>query len=277
LASDALATDISRQDHLVLGDVGSGDALSRSARLLALLQALRCRRHAVTAAALARELQVSERTIYRDLPELAAQGAPVHGEAGVGYMLRPGLFLPPLMLTEDETEAVLLGLRYVDQRGDDVLTKAAANAHAKILAVLPQERQVAATLPMTIPGPKDNGFPDNKVPLNALRSAIRTCRRLAISYVSGDGHQTQRVIWPIQLSFMDNARVVTGWCELRKAFRFFRTDRISSAEICDRYPARRADLIRDLCSIERRAWRRGSLLTGTDSRPCHMNGDGSHA
>jgi len=201
--------------------------------------------HAVTAAALARELQVSERTIYRDLSELAAQGAPVQGEAGVGYMLRPGLFLPPLMLTEDETEAVLLGLRYVDQRGDDVLTKAAANAHAKILAVLPHEGQIAAILPMTIPGPKANGFPDNKVPLNALRSAIRTCRRLAICYVNGEGHQTQRVIWPIQLGFMDSARVVTGWCELRKAFRFFRTDRISSAEIRDRYPARRADLIRD--------------------------------
>jgi len=107
--------------------------------------------HAVTAAALARELQVSERTIYRDLSELAAQGAPVQGEAGVGYMLRPGLFLPPLMLTEDETEAVLLGLRYVDQRGDDVLTKAAANAHAKILAVLPHEGQIAAILPITIP------------------------------------------------------------------------------------------------------------------------------
>jgi predicted DNA-binding transcriptional regulator YafY len=126
----------------------------------------------VTAAALARELQVSERTIYRDLSELAAQGAPVQGEAGVGYMLRPGLFLPPLMLTEDETEAVLLGLRYVDQRGDDVLTKAAANAHAKILAVLPQEGQIAATLPMAIPGPKASGFPDNKVPLNTLRLAI---------------------------------------------------------------------------------------------------------
>ena len=173
--------------------------MSRSVRLLALLQALRCRRYAVTAAALARELQVSERTIYRDLSELASQGAPVQGEAGVGYMLRPGLFLPPLMLTEDEAEAVLLGLHYVDQRGDDVLTKAAANAHAKILAVLPQEGQIAATLPMTIPGPKASGFPENKVPLNTLRLAIRTCRRLAIDYVNGEGHQTHRVIWPIQL------------------------------------------------------------------------------
>src|SRR6202040_2855434 len=195
--------------------------LSRSARLLALLQALRGRRRPVTAAALAQELEVSERTIYRDLSELASQGAPIQGEAGVGYILGPGLFLPPLMLTEDETEAVLLGLRYVDQRGDDVLTKAAANALAKILAVLPQEGQIAATLPMTIPGPKANGFPENKVPLDAFRSAIRTYRRLAISYVNGEGHWTQRVIWPVQLSFMDNTRVVSGWCELRKASRFF--------------------------------------------------------
>src|SRR5579863_5513070 len=160
-------------------------SVSRSARLLRLLQALRGRRRAVTAAQLADELEVSERTMYRDLAELAAQGAPIEGAAGVGYILRPGLFLPPLMLTEDETEAVLLGLRYVDQRGDDVLTKAAADARAKILAVLPQEGQIAATLPMTIPGPKANGFPDNKVPLTALRSTIRTCRRLAIGYVNG--------------------------------------------------------------------------------------------
>ena len=86
------------------------------------------------------------------------------------------------------------------------------------------------------------------MPLNALRLAIRTCRQLAIDYVNGEGRQTQRVIWPIQLGFMDNARVVTGWCELRQAFRFFRTDRISSAEIGDRYPARRADLVRDFHS-----------------------------
>ena len=198
-ACDAFPTDIFCQGwlpHTVT--LHQERTLSRAARLLALLQALRCRRRPVTAAALARELHVSERT-----------------------------------LTEDETEAVLLGLRYVDQRGDDVLTKAAANAHAKILAVLPQEGQIVATLPMAIPGPKAKGFPENTVPLSALRSAIRTCRRLAIGYVNAEGRQTRRVIWPIQLSFMDNARVVTGWCEPRKAFRFFRTDRISSAEGVD--------------------------------------------
>jgi predicted DNA-binding transcriptional regulator YafY len=190
--------------------------LGRSIRLLALLQALRCRRRPVTAATLAQEMEVSERTIYRDLSELAARGAPVEGEAGVGYILRPGLFLPPLMLTDDETEAVLLGLRYVDQRGDDVLATAAENARAKIAAILSQERQDAALTPMTIPGPYGHGFPENKVPLNLLRSAIRTQKRLAIDYTDGEERHTQRVVWPIQLGFMDNARVLTGWCELRQ-------------------------------------------------------------
>ncbi len=219
--------------------------MGRSARLLALLQALRRRRHPVTAATLARELDVSERTIYRDLSELAAQGAPVEGEAGVGYILRPGLFLPPLMLTEDETEAVLLGLRYVDQRGDKVLTEAAENARAKITAVLSQEMQAITITPMTIPGPHGGAFPENKVPLGLFRSAIRMQKRLAIHYIDGAERHTRRVIWPIQLGFMDSARVLAGWCELRKAFRFFRTDRIGLAELLDRYPSRRADLLRD--------------------------------
>ncbi|MEI9929493.1 MAG: HTH domain-containing protein [Rhizomicrobium sp.] len=117
--------------------------MSRSARLLSMLQELRGRRRPVTAAQLAQALEVSERTIYRDLAELSAQGAPIEGAAGVGYILRPGLFLPPLMLNEDETEAVLLGLRYVDQRGDEVLTKAASGALAKITSVLPPEAQTA--------------------------------------------------------------------------------------------------------------------------------------
>jgi predicted DNA-binding transcriptional regulator YafY len=157
--------------------------VGRSTRLLALLQALRGRRHPVTAAALAQELEVSERTIYRDLSELASQGAPIRGEAGVGYILGPGLFLPPLMLTEDETEAVLLGLRYVDQRGDEVLTEAGRSARTKITSILSPEMQAAAATPLSVPGPDGpdgHGFPENAVSLAALRSAIRTRRRIAI-------------------------------------------------------------------------------------------------
>ena len=219
--------------------------MSRSSRLLALLQALRLRRQPVTAAILARDLEVSERTIYRDLAELIAQGAPIQGEAGIGYVLRPGLFLPPLMLTEDEAEAVLLGLRYVDQRGDDVLTKAADNARAKIMAVLSPEMQAVTSAPLTVPGPDGKGFPKDAVPLSIFRSAIRMQRKLIVDYVDGQQRHTQRVIWPIQLGFMDNARVVISWCEMRQAFRFFRTDRILSAEPGDRYPGRRSNLVRD--------------------------------
>src|SRR6201987_4225523 len=138
-----------------------GDEVSRSARLLRLLQALRGRRHPVTAARLAGALEVSERTIYRDVADLMAQGAPITGEAGFGYVLGPGLFLPPLMRTEDEVEAVLLGLRYVDQRGDDVLKAAAAEALSKIGAVLSPAAQASLAVPLTAPGPSPAAFPVN--------------------------------------------------------------------------------------------------------------------
>src|ERR1700730_11430040 len=137
--------------------------MSRSTRLLRLLQAMRGRRRPVTAAMLAAELEVSERTIYRDVAYLMAQGAPIEGEAGVGYILRPGLFLPPLMLSEDEIEAVLLGLRYVDQRGDAVLKAAASDALAKIGAVLSPSAQASLANPLTMPGPPP-AFPANIAP-----------------------------------------------------------------------------------------------------------------
>lgn len=220
--------------------------MARSTRLLALLQALRGRRYPVTAATLALELAVSERTIYRDLSELTSQGAPIKGEAGVGYVLGPGLFLPPLALTEEETEAVLLGLRYVDQRGDEVLRSAARVVRAKIVSVLPRELRATVDAPLSVPGPDGTEFPENAISLAVLRSAIRTRTRINIQYADDQARLTERIIWPIQLGFMDTARVVTAWCELRTAFRFFRTDRIQAATLLDRYPARRADLLRDL-------------------------------
>jgi predicted DNA-binding transcriptional regulator YafY len=218
--------------------------LSRSARLLLLLQALSRRRRAVTAAQLARELEVSERTIYRDLAELAAQGAPVEGEAGVGYVLRPGFFLPPLTLNVEEAEAVQLGLHYVDQRGDEVLTRAAADALAKIASVLSQAGQEALAIPLAMPGPPGYGFPENAVPLEKLRAAIRSQTRLELDYQDAEGRRSRRVVWPIQLAFTDNVRILAAWCELRQDFRMFRTDRILSAIEGGRYPGRRADLLR---------------------------------
>ena len=218
--------------------------MSRSARLLELLQALRGRHRPVTAAELAKTLEVSERTVYRDIATLTARGAPIAGEAGVGYVLKPGLFLPPLMFTVDEVEAMVLGLRYVDQRGDAVLTKAAADALAKIESVLTGEGQAALAAPLTMPGPSPS-FPENAVPLSDLRAAIRGQRQLEIDYVDGQGRRSHRAVWPIQLGFMDSARVLGAWCEARQDFRTFRTDRILSAREGERYPARRADLLRD--------------------------------
>jgi predicted DNA-binding transcriptional regulator YafY len=206
---------------------------------------MRGRRQPVTAARLAEVLEVSERTIYRDVADLMAQGAPIEGEAGVGYILRPGLFLPPLMLSEDEVEAVMLGLRYVDQRGDDVLQAAAAVALTKIVAVLSPEAQAQLANPVALPGPGGN-FPGNTASIGELRAAIRDRVRLEIRYADEHARRTARIVWPIQLGFLDDARVLMAWCELRKDFRTFRTDRIAGMTRLDRYPGRRAELVRRL-------------------------------
>ena len=149
------------------------------------------------------------------------------------------------MLSEEEIDAVLLGLNYVDQRGDAVLRKAAEAARAKIGAVLPPEAEVTTMAPLSAAGPHDGHFPEALISLELLRAAIRDQKQLAIEYVDEKKTGSQRVIWPIQLGFLENARVVTAWCELRQAFRFFRTDRILSATLGERYPKRRAVLLRE--------------------------------
>jgi predicted DNA-binding transcriptional regulator YafY len=218
--------------------------VARTTRLLTLLQILRGKRHPVTAAALAVELDVSKRTLYRDIAELSAQGAPIYGEAGIGYVLRPGLFLPPLMLSEDETEGVVLGLRYVDQRGDAVLAKAASEALAKIAAVLSPAAQEALRNPTALPGPPGWSFPANAVELAILRAAIRSQTKLRIDYEDAQGVPSNRIIWPLALGFMNEARALVAWCELRQDYRTFRTDRITSArETSGRYPGRRSVLL----------------------------------
>ena len=139
----------------------------------------------------------------------------------------------------------MLGLRYVDQRGDAVLKAAASDARAKIGAVLSPEAQASLANPMSMPGPPP-AFPENIAPLDELRAAIRAQTRLDIAYEDEQGKRTRRVVWPIQLGFMDRARVLAAWCELRQDFRTFRTDRIASLALLDRYPGRRVDLARRL-------------------------------
>lgn len=218
--------------------------MSRTERLLALLQLLRRHRTPVTGPALARDLGVSLRTLYRDIATLQGQGADIEGEAGVGYVMRPGFTLPPLMFTADEIEALVLGTRWVSRRTDDPrLGDAAGHALSKIIAVLPAELRDSveqATLLM----PRGEVIPA-AVDLGAIRVAIRQERKLVIGYRTGEGADSERVVWPFALSFFEKTRVVVSWCELRQDFRSFRVDRIVRMDVtAERYPRRRAALLK---------------------------------
>jgi predicted DNA-binding transcriptional regulator YafY len=209
-----------------------------------LLDALRGYRRPVTATRLAEALSVSLRTIYRDIGTLIELGAPIDGEAGIGYVLRAGFFLPPLMFTEDEIEALVLGARWVERQGDTGLARAAGTALAKIATASPRDlrdRLAEAglwALVLSSPGAAE-------LPLQPIREAIRREHKLRIAYVNESGEATERVIWPIGLAFMEKVRMVAAWCELRNGFRHFRADRIRHlTPLRLRYPTRRAALVK---------------------------------
>lgn len=215
--------------------------MSRAARLLDLVQALRRRRHPVPAADLAAEIGVSLRTVYRDVATLVAQGAPIEGEAGLGYILRPGFFLPPLMFSEDEVDAIILGLRLVAQRDDEDLLRAAGDALAKITAVLPRDAADAAAASGMLAGPRG---PRETPALTVIRRAIHAEEKLALRYTDKSGRATQRVVWPIAIGFFEAAEVLAAWCETRRDFRHFRLDRIAAADASgQRYATRRRVLL----------------------------------
>jgi predicted DNA-binding transcriptional regulator YafY len=220
--------------------------MSRTERLLDLIQLLRRHRTPVTGPALAAELGISIRTLYRDIATLRAQGADIQGEPGLGYVLRPGFMLPPLMFSADEIEALVLGSRWVAVRAaDERLGLAASNAISKISAVLPAalRESVDAAAALLVGG---GGTIPMVADLGALRVAIRHEHKVAIAYRAADGSSTQRTIWPFVIGFFDRVRIIAGWCELRQDYRSFRIDRISSMEVTDvRYPRRRAVLLKE--------------------------------
>ena len=223
--------------------------MSRAQRLLDLIQLLRRHRFPVSGAALAQELGVSLRTLYRDIQTLNAQGAHIDGEAGVGYVLRPGFMLPPLMFSEEEIEALVLGSRWVAERADAPLSEAARNALAKIVAVLPDDMRDGADAGLLV-GPGER-IAAGDAELATIRQAIRTERKLAIAYVDQDGARTRRTVWPFALGFFDRVRIVAAWCELRGDYRHFRTDRIAALKLSDkRYPRRRQALLKEWRATE---------------------------
>jgi len=191
----------------------------------------------VTATALAEQLGVTPRSIDRDVATLMAAGAPIEGEAGLGYVLRPGKLLPPLMFSEDEANAVLLGLRLLAERGDEDLAAATEAASAKVAAVLPDGTDADNGL---LAGPAGAGAPH----LGVIRAAMRAERRLRIAYTDRKGKPSERVVWPIAVGFFDTADMLAAWCETRQDFRHFRLDRIATAEMLpDRMPRRRRVLM----------------------------------
>ncbi len=217
--------------------------MARTERLFSLMDALRRHRRPVTAADLGTELRVSVRTIYRDIQVLVGLGAPIDGEAGLGYLLRPGFFLPPLMFDEVELDALVLGARWVERQGDEGLAAAARNALAKIAAAAPNDLRDAIAATGLYAPPRWAPDPDKPL-LTPIRDAIRREQKLRIGYVDEKGATTSRIVWPIALAFYEDRRTVAAWCELRQGFRHFRTDRIESlASTGERYPRRRALLI----------------------------------
>lgn len=234
--------------------------MARSDRLIALTQALRRRRHPVTAGTLAEEMRVSERTIYRDIASLQASGAPIRGEAGVGYVLEAGFDLPPLMLTPEECEALMLGARFVRQRGDVSLIRVIDDAIAKIEAVLPENIRLALT-ESSLYAPVFGAMPQEIISGEDLRRAVRENRKIWLRYRDISERETERVVWPVLMGYFERSRGLVGWCELRGDFRHFRTDRMLELRVLEeRPPRRRAILLREWEKV-RDARREAEALT----------------
>jgi predicted DNA-binding transcriptional regulator YafY len=219
----------------------------RTERLFQIIQILRRGTRPVTALAMAAELEVSTRTIYRDIAELTAQRVPIEGAAGVGYLLGHGYNLPPLMLTEDEIEALLIGARIVQSWADPALARAAKDALAKVAAVLPVGLRPRA-MSLALAAPPSERRPEIMIDVTRLRRAVREQHKVQIAYRDlkdvpdrayglAKDVPTERTVWPMSLAFFPPVWLLLGWCELRADFRSFRLDRITALEHHDeRYP-----------------------------------------
>lgn len=206
--------------------------MRRADRLFQIIQILR-RRKVCTAEKLAVELEVSPRTIYRDIADLIGSGVPIAGEAGTGYILRKGYDLPPLMFTPDEIVVLALGVRMAANWVDCSLKNAAANALSKIQQVLPENRkkQIANS---TLFSPPVSGISSNDATVfRDLRDAIDMKRKVCIHYSKNTSDSSVRTLRPLCMVFFTPYWIVSGWCELRNDFRNFRIDRITEHTVLD--------------------------------------------
>jgi predicted DNA-binding transcriptional regulator YafY len=225
--------------------------MRRADRLFDIIQRLRTARGPTTAAALADDLEVTSRTVYRDIATLQARRVPIEGEAGIGYVLRRGFDLPPLMFTVEEIEAIAVGARLVARTGDAALQDAAASVLSKVTVVLPETlRNQLATAPIYV---SSKGAPvPESVDLSVVRQAIRDEHKLGIEYADENGTRTERTIWPIAVAYYVQATLIGAWCELRQDYRHFRADRISMLTVLDeRYPSDNGRLMAEWLALLR--------------------------
>ena len=205
--------------------------MRRADRLFQIVQLLQ-RRRLMTARSLATRLEVSVRTIFRDVRDLILSGVPIQGEAGVGYALSRRFELPPLMFTNEEIQALVLGTRVVESWGDPALARAAGSALAKVEVVLPDKlRRRLEETPLHAPGFHVSQAVRTK--LASLRSSGDVRRKVRLEYTRADGAQSDRTVRPLGLFYWGATWSLTGWCELRDAFRSFRLDRIRALEPLD--------------------------------------------
>lgn len=216
--------------------------MRRGDRLFEVIEILRRAKAPISAQAIGAELGVTKRTVYRDDAALIGQGVPINGEAGVGYVLEPGFHMPPLMLTPDEIEAVMLGSLWAQTRGEPELALAAEKLITKLEAVAPERYRISFLEPVVSVEPVNP--PKEVLGASSIRLAIRRRKKIALTYADHFGQKTSRVIWPIMLGYRDTSRIIAAWCELREGFRYFRTERIVKAEVLDVPIPRRMDLLR---------------------------------
>jgi predicted DNA-binding transcriptional regulator YafY len=239
-------------------------AVRRADRLFEIIQLLR-RQPTVRARELSATLEVSERTIYRDIQDLMASGVPIEGEAGVGYILKAGFDLPPLMFKEPEIEALVLGARIVESWGDAELAEAASDAIAKIEAVIP-ERLRGYMANTALLAPSSHHMEPLSFDLAALRRAVRTQVKVHFRYTDVLRQKTERTVRPLSLAYFGPVWVLAAWCELRADFRTFRLDRIEDFEVTpERFRPERGKTLHDFLKRPQ-TWTRSSLSAVSEER-----------
>lgn len=220
--------------------------MQRTDRLFEIISMLRAAKAPLTAAQIAKQLEVTTRTVYRHMATLQSMRIPIDGEAGVGYIMRPGYDLPPLNFDTEEREAIMVGLCMLKRTGDHKLQSAADRVFNKIGDTWEEPLSLQVS---------DWGIdtPDNKI-FEVLRHAVRSSQKLAIEYQSKEGEESQRTVLPLVLTYHTEVAVLACWCELRKDFRNFRVDLISTCELLAEDFLQEAPKLREQLEVNREVY-----------------------